>query len=265
MKTNASRRGVLGFSFGTSAKSLINPNPAGLKGDIRVTVGWTLDTELQKLTGTTSVAAALARIGVITESSVDFAIEQKRDWYRSGAETYSYVFSVNSAGSATDLILKACVAFSPVSTLDQILQSWIQRRSLLRDGGAETPTLYSWGFGEILEEHIPYELCEVLQKADDGLRESILIRLVEAAGCIASAGFAPINAFSDMRSRGSDVVIIDFGEDLGASGICSSTNNMEIFDQLLKTITRWGVSTSDALHSKLLALFRGYSSVRRQS
>jgi hypothetical protein len=235
-----------------------------LQMEIPVTGRWTLDIELQKLTGTTSVAAALAKVGIITESSVDFTIERKRDWHRSGAETYSYVFSVNSAGDETDFILKACVAFSPVSTLDQILQSWIQKRSLLRDAGIGTPTLYAWGFGEILEEYIPYELCEVLKEAGDDLRESMLICLVEAAGCIASAGFAPIDAFSDMRSRGSDVVIIDFGEDLGASGVCSS-NNIEIFDQLLKTFTRWGISISDALHSKLLSLFRGYSSVKRQS
>jgi hypothetical protein len=225
---------------------------------------WTLDSDLQKLTGTTSLAAALAKIGIIATASADFAIEQKRDWYRSGAETYSYVFSVNSADIKTDLILKACLAFSPVGTLDEILSSWIQRRDLLRNGGAETPTLFAWGSGVILEEHIRYELCEVLKRADENLRESILIRLIETAGCIASAGFAPINAFSDMRSRGSDVVMVDFGEDLGASGVCSS-NKMEIFDQLLKTLVQWGVSMSDSLRSKLLLLFRDYSSLKRQS
>jgi hypothetical protein len=231
-----------------------------------VTGRWTLNSELQKLTGTASVAAALAKIGIIAGTNTSFVIEPERDWYRSGAETYSYVFSVRSADVKTNLILKACVAFSPVITLDEILASWIQKRDLLRNWGVETPMLYAWGFGVVLEEHIPYELCEILKRADEDLQESILIRLVEAAGCIAASEFAPINTFSDMRSRGSDVVMIDFGEDLGAAGICSTNKSkMEIFDQLLKTLALWGVPISDTMRSKLLLLFRDYSSLKRQS
>src|SRR5262249_43409001 len=197
-----------------------------------MTSGWPLGAELQRLTNTTSVAAALAKLGIIANTSADFFIETKSDWHRSGAETYAYIFDVTSASVETRLILKACVAFSPSATIDQILENWIQRRTLLRNAGVETPVLYAWGIGEILEEYIPFEVSEVLKQANEALRESMLIRLAEAAGCIANAGFAPVDTFSDMRSRGSDIVMIDFGEDLGPSGISSSNNNFEIFDQL---------------------------------
>jgi hypothetical protein len=66
------------------------------------------------------------------------------------------------------------------------------------------------------------------------------MKLAELAGILVRLGFSPINPFTDLRSRGSDVVMIDFGEDLGPEGRGSSGRS-EIFTMLLKTLDQWGI------------------------
>src|SRR5437868_4028465 len=125
---------------------------------------WTLEGELQKLSGVESTGRALLKLGLLGSEDERFdLIDSREGWYRAGAETYLYPFQVRKDHSEIALVLKACVAFSPATPLEQILQSWIERRKILAEHGVLMPKLYAWGHGEILEEYVPHTLREILE------------------------------------------------------------------------------------------------------
>lgn len=117
---------------------------------------------------------------------------------------------------STELLVKACVAFRPGSTIDQVLDEWISRRETLDEAGVSTPRLYGRGKGVLVEEFIPFSISECL-----GARPRLLLRaLAFFAGALEKCGFLPVAPYVDLRSHGSDVVAVDFGEDLGGGGQC---------------------------------------------
>lgn len=217
---------------------------------------WTLETELCKLAGRSPVKEALHDWGLLNDQEAEFRLEEGReDWIRGGAETYIYRFAVLQEGAQRlDCILKACVAYSPGSDLESILEQWIERRQLLRESGVETPQLYAHGHGVIVEESIPFSLGERLHGGGKSAQESLAQQLSYLTGLLARHGFMPIQPFSDLRSRGTDVVVVDFGQDLGPPNV-SKAPNKRLFDQLLNQLAVWDLNVSDNLRDELYVVF----------
>ncbi|MGH3277732.1 MAG: hypothetical protein ACRDNW_01165 [Trebonia sp.] len=83
-----------------------------------------------------------------------------------------------------------------------------------------------------MEEYIPHTVFEALGRTRD--KVVLLEALGATAARLVSAGFVPLSAH-DWRSRGTDVVLIDFGQDLGPANLAPGSESgllSEIIDQL---------------------------------
>ncbi len=154
------------------------------------------------------------------------------DWHRSGAETYSTDFLAGHDES--HLIAKACVKFAPLETMKE----WLERREVIREAGLATPVLHTVEGAVLVEEFIPFTISEAYQNPQTmDTQEKLKDSLNSTVQSIYKLGF---NALSlhDIRSRGTDVVMIDFGSDLGTqstprSDALPKAISTKIFQQLL--------------------------------
>lgn len=206
---------------------------------------WSLEGELCKLAGVNDFHEALEVLQLIQDQSSHIDIRRSDSWDRGGAETYTYKFWVKENGQINKgYILKACVAYSPLG-LDSILNEWIARRRLVTDAGVLTPRLMTYGFGVILEEFIEFELRTRLLQCEE-LVSPLLRQVASHIGTLLKLGFSPTNVLDDLRSRGNDVVMIDFGEDLGPPYVFSQPIQV-VLDQTLGTLKKWGLVLPDSL------------------
>jgi hypothetical protein len=215
---------------------------------------WSIDKELQKLANAPSTEAALRALGLLGQDAGEFElISAPEGWFRSGAETYLYRFRLRKEGLDTSLVLKACVAYAPATTLDAVLQAWMDRRQLLASHGVRTPQLYAWGDGVILEEDVPFELKEMLRERSPSM-DLLLFSMAETGGAVTSLGFLPVSLFEDLRSHGEDVVMVDFGQDLGPPFVAKD-RNPEVFDQLVRYLSKLGMVLQETLKQRLYSVF----------
>jgi hypothetical protein len=119
-----------------------------------------------------------------------------------------------------ELVLKSYVGGAgPIGARFDEIQA---RRRVLEGSSIETPRLYAARNATVLEEYIPMTLPEALQ---DPSRARIVFRAILDAGAeLDRLGFKGVSLFEDMRSRGSDAVLVDFGADLGGMGSPSKVN-----------------------------------------
>jgi hypothetical protein len=117
--------------------------------------------------------------------------------------------------------------------LKEIFAGWLSRRAEIAEIGISTPRLYGASAATLIEEYVPYRLGEALKLSSD--RADLLRAIGQAAARLVNAGFFVMSA-QDWRSRGRDVVLVDFGQDLGSSGSTRGTESgllSEILDNLL--------------------------------
>lgn len=132
-------------------------------------------------------------------------------WSRGGNETYVTDFTINDGiNDPLRMIAKACIKLSPSETMNE----WNVRRSVLSRAGIQTPTVYACSGPTIVEEFILYTLEEAFQRGDSIIRESLRSEYLDVCSKLALCGFNT-SSLHDARSRGSDVVLIDMGSDLG--------------------------------------------------
>jgi hypothetical protein len=153
-------------------------------------------------------------LGVISEPAPDVVIEQVQDWTRGGDETYIYRFRVVLPGRVEDLLLKAIVAFSLTKPLTEIADEWVARRRLLATEGIATPTLYCAKRALLMERFIPYNLSDFLRGTP--VPPSRLVgQVIRYAAVLDKLGFCALAPFHGLRTDGTDMFAIDFGQDLG--------------------------------------------------
>lgn len=221
---------------------------------------WSLEGELCKLASTEALDDALVKLGLLNSVEDQFKLDAgNSSWRRVGAETYVFEFDVAKADSSHRYVIKACVAYGHPS-VEGILHSWIERRQLLESNGVSTPRLYGWGHGILLEEFIPYELPIILAQKPV---QSILQCLATTYGVVARLGFVPIELFAGLRSRGTDVVIIDFGEDLGPAGM-TNTTSQNPFERLMLDLAANGVEITASDHDLMWVAFCRATEIRLQ-
>lgn len=205
---------------------------------------WSIESELCKIAETNDIEAALYKLSILetTEGLLNYQIT--RDWERSGAETYTFEFVVNTTnGKRIPLILKALVSYSPASTLEDELGQLIKRRQLLESYGVVTPTLYYSGRGVWLEQWVPYSLKDRMSQilSNETISEKIISQLFTFAIALDELGFRPIAPFDDLRTDDNQVFVIDFGQDMGPP-------SMEMGDHLCeKSLIDWLDSFGSAI------------------
>lgn len=203
---------------------------------------WTLDGELCAIGGSDDLATALAAIGLIPDAAAPFEVVKTHDWYQAGAETYILLFEIRQPEGVHGYVVKACVALG--KSLQETVAEWVGRRTLLSELGVATPALVGVNGADIVEEYIPHELLDALSLADSAGRATLLANLGRTAGLLVRAGFAPLSTH-DWRSRGDDVVLIDFGQDLGPANFATGSES-GLLSELTDRIARRPIELAPA-------------------
>lgn len=214
---------------------------------------WTLEKELCKVARCTNVGHALYTLGLLSTPSSKFKLISSK-WERGGAETYldRFQFLIRDQ-IPVDILIKACVTFTPGADLDSILDEWVDRRRLLSENGVKTPRLYGSGYGVLIEEFVPYELRTVLTSGGEKPAK-VLDELARYAATLSRLGFSPVDPFKDLRSHGDDIVVVDFGRDLGPPGIMSGPQPI-IFQRLRQYLMSLGIRLHSAEYDRLRCQF----------
>ena len=212
---------------------------------------WSIEQELLTLSHTESIVEAVVSLGLLPVGETLNSVRSEQDWVRSGAETFQFTFWIETkSGRMYKYLLKACTVFGAFRGLDAIVDEWLARRNLLNKTGIATPKLYASANGLVLEEFIPYSL------ADIQITDTILVDLAYLAGTLSRLGFSPVDGvFGDLRSHKDDVVVVDFGEDLGPPN-ASSRKDDHLFNLILSQLKRWKFDISTDTLDNMRARFQ---------
>jgi hypothetical protein len=209
---------------------------------------WSLTSQLCGLADTIELREALVALNMLSHDAGDFTITTVEDWHRGGAETFIYRFRIACDGfTCSDYILKACVPFSPATPIEYVLNQWHDRRILLSMHGVRTPTLHAIGNGVLLEEFIPHSISDLIRTYSDRT-EPIAQATAHLAGVVARLRFIPTDLFSELRTHGTDSVMIDFGSDLGPPNAAYHTSDA-IWTALLRTLSTWNIKNRPDLQN----------------
>ena len=212
---------------------------------------WTLEKELCGLAGASCVRDALLGLGIIEAPSPEPAMEEVHGWMRGGAETYIYRFRVVQDDEERDVLLKAIVAFSTARSLTELGEAWVERRRLLEHAGIATPHLYYAGRALVVEEFIPEGLSGFLKRRPFQSAH-LFDQVIRYAATLEKHGFCPIAPFHGLRTDGTDVFAVDFGQDLGPPGLSARRGR-----RLLREAIRWlsKASSQSIDESRATAMF----------
>ncbi len=159
----------------------------------------------------------LAQHGMLQTPSADYKLITECPWNMPGSESYVMQFAVATPGNdIRRFISKACVKLPVIPSFGD----WVGRREILEAEGVITPKLHALGRACLIEEYIPYDLRTAYTLADSPTKSRLQEQFVSTCQSIWRLGFRPVR-LHDLRSHGDDVVLIDFGSDLG--GIHSNT------------------------------------------
>lgn len=147
----------------------------------------------------------------IKDTNEPYRIDTIQDWNMPGGESYILEFSIHQRGEAlSKYVIKACI--KPMSS--KVVADWMERRSVLQDNGIVVPELHAVSKGTYIEEYVPYDLRSVYKAADNLGKEALKQSFIDLHTVSREVGFRPLS-FHDVRSHGSDLVVIDYGSDLG--------------------------------------------------
>jgi len=146
-------------------------------------------------------------------------------WYRGGSETYVTDFLLGNDLEQKHLIAKACIKIGS----REAMREWLTRRDVLQENGVNLPELIAVDGATIVEEYIPQGFAEAYCGSDLDQKADLKLAFVDTYKRIVGAGFSPAS-LHDIRSRGADAVVIDFGEDLGPPSPITSSNLSVVLD-----------------------------------
>lgn len=170
---------------------------------------------LNSFTGKSHIFDSLNAIGIQIPEYHKTFITGDRDWKRLGGETFVFRIFIINPEFRLGIVMKACVAGFPVSCT---MSDWLDRRNFLNNHGISTPVLYAHDKATLIEEYIPNTLSSILKSPNPLKNKSITQQLSNLAQILDDEGFRPLKLIPDLRSRGNDVVVVDFGFDLGPPG-----------------------------------------------
>ena len=200
---------------------------------------WTLERELCKLTRAQTEREALFQLKLLPSVSIEYQVRTDDGWERGGEETYIFRFWIQREGQESGYILKACVTLDLERGIEGTIQEWVRRRNVLMSNDISVPHLVYAGQGLVLEELIPWTLLDRM-RGNPSTIPQILPLLVDYTATLSRLGFAPIDGFTDLRTRGSDLVVVDFGEDLDPPYM-TSVPNLDLLKYLEETLLHYGI------------------------
>lgn len=218
------------------------------------TSSWTIEKELLKIGHAAQVTAACRNLAIVGKDDEVTKLQTTRDWYRAGAETYIYAFSViPRVNKPVRLICKACVAYAPDTSVGAIADEWFERRRSL-EPYVNTPRIYGRSGATWIEEWVPHELGRLLADPSKQVQiDTVLLQIAQYAGALSGLGFAAIEPFADLRSHGEDVVAIDFGQDLGSPRVRASQGRHLV--DAIDYVTKLGVKLTTDQRRQMYARF----------
>jgi len=179
--------------------------------------------EIDQFSGYTTApeqGAWLFAHGMLRDPYADYQLVTERPWERPGSEAYVMQFAITGPdGLASHFIAKACIKIPVTPSLGD----WLMRREVLAQRGVVVPRLHAVNRGVLIEEYIPYDFRSAYHMADDRNRGQLAEAFIDTYRRVYETGFRP-TSLHDVRSHGSDVVMVDFGSDLG--GIHASSPQM---------------------------------------
>lgn len=144
-------------------------------------------------------------------SKKNSSLEIINPWHQAGAETYCTDFIVRlEDGNNKHLIAKACIKFAPGETMKE----WLGRRTIVQKAGLSVPELVCVDGATIVEEFIPLSFKEAYMHSSANKQQIMKNNFINTYKTLVEIGFSPLS-LHDVRSHGDDVVVIDFGNDLG--------------------------------------------------
>jgi hypothetical protein len=168
--------------------------------------------------------------GMLPELDTPYDVTTDADWQQRGAETYSLFFSIQQRQKLMRFVMKACVASPP---LTERVSSWLQRRTLLEAEGIQVPRLHAVDRATYIEEYIDHDLNQAYRIAEPTAQAALRDQFVALHTTTRQLGFRPVS-FHDVRSRGTDVVAIDFGADLGGVFDNPSAQSLGSIEQIAR-------------------------------
>lgn len=154
-------------------------------------------------------------------------------WHQAGGETFCTDFTFSSGDERVHLIAKACIKTCPAETF----RDWLDRRALIEAQNISVPKVILTQKALLVEEFIPYTFKEAYDKGAPNVQEKLKSEFEHMYETIAELGFYAVS-FHDIRSRVDDLVMIDFGIDLGGQSKTkrSTFNNQLLLEQHLHKI-----------------------------
>lgn len=217
---------------------------------------WSLESELQGLTNTADINSALAALDLPADQIHSSSLQIDVDWTRGGAETYILIFSVIMTNLRRRFVMKSCVAWG-AGSVAEIFSTWLERRLILSEAGIAVPRLYCHDRATAVEEFIEYDLRELLRTTDS--RDQLLWAAGRNAALLATLGFLPLS-LKDLRSRGKDVVVVDFGQDLGPPHRTASDTGISVLSCLIDDLS----SDLDLTPEDLQSVEAGYGASKKK-
>jgi|GEM_PF-5768294 len=195
--------------------------------------------------------AILACLGLLETGLQDARIIETEDWRQLGHETFILEFQVvenrPNRLRSRDYLVKACVVGTSGS-LHKTLLEWVERRHHLQRLGISVPNLVGTGRALLIEEKIPNKLYSYIHSVpNEQTRKRLIQSMLETAATLHLAGYNPIS-LHDWMSRGNDVVLVDFGSDLGPPG-ATPPDPFAIFRLIMGHLRLAGSIEEDSLQS----------------
>lgn len=194
-----------------------------------------LEKELLAMSGQANLSDALKYLRLVEPGQRGQVLIDSEKWTRGGAETYIQYLTLHAGGVSHRLVLKACTPSVSSKPIEGIFGEWIERRGRIEAAGIAVPHLFGIGKAILLEAFIPFRALDLLQT---GSHPDLFYELGLLAGRLERLGFRPIRIAGDLRSLGDDLVMIDFGSDLGGTSSDQDMQSVETLrDRLVKELT----------------------------
>lgn len=159
---------------------------------------------------------ALQQIGIIETDETLVSYTDISEWHRGGAETYISDFKVLLKTDLYErrehIIAKAIVKWGTTAELTVI--EWLNRVRRLNAFGVNTPHVWHWN-GVLFQQFIRFSLTDYIHAVNDQEKHRLCRQLLRIAEQVDRAGFSPTNIIDDIRTDGTELFVVDVGEDLG--------------------------------------------------
>lgn len=206
---------------------------------------WTLESELLAMGRSSEIEEAVENLGLLPTGETLREIQTVSDWHQAGSETFIYRFRIlTTAASIAEYLLKAVTAFSPGIEVSELAQEWLSRRLALQKAGVTVPRCHSVLKATFLEEYIPESLATALHEIER--RPTLINGCARFAATLDALGFQPVSPFVDVRVRGTLVIPVDFGSDLGPAGLARTGRRLGL-DALLSLCKEWATPVEESL------------------